>query len=216
MFLIFLLGIAEKLGVKLNARDLRQTDPKVQIQAIFSQWLPIEKTILEMVVRAIPNPGMITEEKAIRLMCSLNQEFETLPKQTQQLKDEFMHSNADSENVIVFISKMVSVDRNLLPENKPKPLTQEEIARKREVARQRLQQRNQELDAGLAQMQITEVNEGAVALQKEEVKPEVPVETEKQEDSVFIAFARVYSGTLRKGSKIFALNPKHDPSTIAR
>lgn len=169
-----------------------------------------------MVVRAIPHPGMITEEKAIRLMCSLNQEFETLPKQTQQLKDEFMHSNADSENVIVFISKMVSVERILLPENKPKPLTQEDIARKRETARQRLIQRNQELDAGLAQMQITEVAGTAVVPEKEEVKPEVPDETEKQEDSVFIAFARVYSGTLRKGSKIFALNPKHDPSSIAR
>lgn len=202
--------------MKLNARDLRQTDPKVQIQAIFSQWLPIEKTILEMVVRAIPNPGMITEEKAIRLMCSLNQEFETLPKQTQQLKEEFMHSNADSENVIVFISKMVSVERNLLPENKPRPLTQEDIARKREAARQKLIQRNQELDAGLAQMQITVVAGTAIVPEKEEGKPEVLDESEKQEDSVFIAFARVYSGTLRKGSKIFALNPKHDPSSIAR
>lgn len=210
-------GIAEKLGVKLNARDLRQTDPKVQIQAIFSQWLPIEKTILEMVVRVIPHPGHIADEKAIRLMCSLNQDFETLPSQTQELKSEFKNSNANSPNVIVFISKMVSVDRSLLPENKPKPLTQEEIAKKRELVRQRIQQRNQELEAGIAQMQLTDsvVNAPKVQEPGSEAVGEDIDNVEKEEEAVFIAFARVYSGTLRKGAKVFALNPKHDPAAIA-
>lgn len=198
--------------MKLHARDIRQTDPKVQIQAIFSQWLPIERTILEMIVRVTPHPGLISDEKAVRLMCSLNQDFETLPKQTQELKNEFKKSDANSENVIVFISKMVSVDRSLLPENKPKPLTQEEIARKRELARQRIQQRNQELEAGIQSLNITNgLVDGSTELEQ---KRDDPAEAEKEEEAVFIAFARVYSGTLKKGSKIFALNPKHDPSTI--
>lgn len=167
---------------------------------------------MEMVVRVIPHPGLFSDEKAIRLMCSLNQDFETLPKQTQQLKDEFKKSDANSENVIVFISKMVSVDRNLLPENKPKPLTQEEIARKRELARQRIEQRKQDLEAGIQSLQITDgLVDGSAQL---EDKQDAVAEAEKEEEAVFIAFARVYSGTLKKGSKIFALNPKHDPSTI--
>lgn len=208
-------GIAEKLGVKLNARDLRQTDPKVQIQAIFSQWLPIEKTILEIVVRIIPHPGQIADEKAERLMCSLNQDFQSLPKQTQLLKKEFIDSNANSDNVIVFISKMVSVDRNLLPENKPKPLTQEEIAKKREVARQRIQQRNQELEAGIEQLTLADGCAAAVDASTES-KGSAVDDAESGDESIFIAFARVYSGTLKKGSKIFALNPKHDPSAVGR
>lgn len=120
-------GIAEKLGVKVTTRDLRSTDPKVHIQTIFSQWLPIERTLLEMVVRLCPHPGKITDEKATQLMCSLNQNFDALPAQTQSLKTEFMNSNANSETVIAFISKMISVDKSVLPENKPKPLTREEI-----------------------------------------------------------------------------------------
>ena len=31
-------------------------------------------------------------------------------------------------------------------------------------------------------------------------------------DHVFIAFARVFSGTIRKGQKLYVLGPKHDPS----
>ena len=35
---------------------------------------------------------------------------------------------------------------------------------------------------------------------------------EKEEcDETFLAFARIYSGTLKKGSKLFAIGPKYDP-----
>ena len=32
------------------------------------------------------------------------------------------------------------------------------------------------------------------------------------EDHVFIAFARVFSGTVRKGQKLYVLGPKHNPA----
>lgn len=98
--------ITEKLGIKLTTRDLRHTDHRVQLQAIFSQWLPIEKAVLEMVVQQIPPPGSMSEEKAERLMCSLNQNFSSLPAETQALKREFQKSDKESETVIVFISKV--------------------------------------------------------------------------------------------------------------
>lgn len=204
-------SIAEKLGVKLTARDLRQTDPKVHIQSIFSQWLPIERSVLEMVARICPNPSLISQEKATQLMCSLNQNFDSLPSQTQALRQEFMKSNADSETVIVFISKMISVDKSILPENKPKPLTREEIERKREMVKLRLQQRNEGLEKKMAGVSLETANDQ----DKNEVAVEETLSGESAEEDVsFIAFARVYSGTLKKGSKLYVLNPKHDPSTI--
>lgn len=33
-----------------------------------------------------------------------------------------------------------------------------------------------------------------------------------EDDQVFLAFARVYSGTVRKGQQLFVLGPKHDPA----
>ena len=35
---------------------------------------------------------------------------------------------------------------------------------------------------------------------------------EDQLDQVFIAFARVFSGTVKKGQKLYVLGPKHDPA----
>lgn len=209
--------IAEKLGVKLTTRDLRQTDPKVHIQAIFSQWLPIERTVLEMVVRLCPHPGSIQIEKATQLMCSLNQSFDSLPAQTQALRSEFMNSDANSNTVIVFISKMISIDKSILPENKPKPMTREEMEKRREMVKLKLQQRNEELEAKMADVSLEDCN----AAKSESVtgvdeKKSTEAEIEDKESHTFIAFARVYSGTLKKNMKIYALTPKHDPNSIFR
>lgn len=37
---------------------------------------------------------------------------------------------------------------------------------------------------------------------------------EDTDDHVFIAFARIFSGILRRGSRVFFLGPKHDPGEI--
>lgn len=36
--------------------------------------------------------------------------------------------------------------------------------------------------------------------------------SEDTSDTVFIAFARVYSGTIKKGQQLYVLGPKHDPA----
>lgn len=207
--------IAEKLSVKLTTRDLRQTDPKVHIQAIFSQWLPIERTVLEMVVRLCPHPGSIKSEKATQLMCSLNQSFDSLPAQTQALRSEFMNSDPNSNNVIVFISKMISVDKSILPENKPKPLTRDEMDKRREMVKLKVQQRNEEMEAKMAGVSLEDDNapkNKSPTVLDEDKSTEIEV-VEKQSQT-FIAFARVYSGTLKKNMKLYALTPKHDPNSI--
>lgn len=52
---------------------------------------------------------------------------------------------------------------------------------------------------------------------EEEEDDERKVETGKKNkrhetDQVFIAFARVYSGTIKRGQKLYILGPKHDPA----
>lgn len=96
------------MGIKLNVRDLRVTVPRILLQSVFSQWLPIERAVLEMIVTIVPRPGLMSDEKAERLMCSLNQNFASLPEQTQLLKEEFKVSNKNSSNTIVFISKVIN------------------------------------------------------------------------------------------------------------
>lgn len=211
-------AIAEKFNVKIHTRDFRQSDPKVHIHAIFSKWLPIERSVLEQVVRLCPNPSMISEEKATQLMCSLKQDFESLPPKTKLLRTAFMESNPNSETVIVFISKMVAVDRSILPENKQRRLTREELERKRELVKQRIQQRNQELENQMNGISLSDNNPSPSVTANEQKVCKIETEEEIKEpedENVFIAFARVYSGTLKRGAKLFALTPKHDPNLIA-
>uniref|UniRef100_A0A0A9XJZ8 Ribosome assembly protein 1 n=1 Tax=Lygus hesperus TaxID=30085 RepID=A0A0A9XJZ8_LYGHE len=191
--------MVETLGVKIAARDLRHTDPKVQLQAVCSQWLPVSNSVLDMVCKILPPANQLSEEKVEKLMCSNNQPFENYPPETQELKKAFMDCSSDDDApVIVFVSKMFPMERKLLPQNKPAVMTPDEIAEKREMVKQRLA-------AKQAGSPIEEHPPEAQDVVEESPPP--------LSEDVFIAFARVYSGTLRKGSKVYVLGPKHDPAT---
>lgn len=108
--------------------------------------------------------------------------------------------------------QMIPVSKDSLPDNKPKRLTIEEMENRRAMARQRHQE--QQL-AATEQVDKT-VDLVAVALQSKlnvDETPEAP-NSGDNEDDVFVGFARVFSGTLRKGAKLLALMPKHDPRSL--
>uniref|UniRef100_A0A673GKC1 Elongation factor-like 1 n=1 Tax=Sinocyclocheilus rhinocerous TaxID=307959 RepID=A0A673GKC1_9TELE len=215
------------LGLKVMSRDLRHSDPKVLLSAICSQWLPVSRAVLSMVCEKLPCPAEISAERVEKLMSVGARRFDSLPEKTQELKKAFLDCSADeTAPVIVFVSKMFAVDSKALPQNKQRPLTQEEIAQRRELARQRHAERqaaNQSAEspgsadaggtstpAGPARGAVTD----ALCAQTEALSVKAAVEEENKEH--FVAFARVYSGVVRKGQKVFVLGPKYDPSLALR
>jgi len=54
----------------------------------------------------------------------------------------------------------------------------------------------------------------SITVNNEEIKPEVIEPTQNENDVMFIAFGRMYSGTIRRGQEMYVLGPKHDPSKI--
>lgn len=154
-----------------------------------------------MVCRNLPSPKELPSEKAEHLMCSKVEDFDILPPQTQELKSAFLKCDSGSETpTIVFISKMFPVERKNLPENKPKPLTSEELAQRRELARLR-----------------HEARIAGVELPKTPNEPDtVEEEKENEDEDAFVAFARVFSGSLSEGQELYVLGPKHDPSIALR
>lgn len=199
--------ICEKLGIKLTARDLRHTDARIQLQSLMMQWLPLSVTVLDMVCKKLPSPKQIQPEKVEKLMCSRIRDFESYHPETRKLKDDFLACDTSNDRpLIIFISKMFSFDKSALPENKPKALTDEEMARRREKARQLREEHKQK--------SANEPN----ALKEEQDVSEKSAEDEKEKEDkdqpAFIAFARVFSGKVRKGDTIYVLGPKHDPSKI--
>lgn len=116
---------------------------------------------------------------------------------------------------------MISVSKSSLPSNKPKQLTLDEIENRRSVARLRHQERMTKTEDEAAIHELSENVENSLKISVPDST--LPISDEKAEleddvdcanDEVFIAFARVYSGTLRKGAKIYVLTPKHDPRTL--
>ncbi|XP_034944028.1 elongation factor-like GTPase 1 [Chelonus insularis] len=204
-----MMSMMEKMNIKLTNRDLRVTDTKVQLNAIASQWLPLAKACLSMVCDNVPAPHELSGDKIERLM-SGNNDFSSLPSETQQLKSAFLAcSSSQDAPIIAFVSKMFSADKKSFSENKTRMLTQEELVQRREIVRQRHAMKLEQLES-----EKNESNDhGTTSNDKVEEENQENIVNE-EEAKMLIGFARVYSGLLKPGAELFVLGPKHNPETV--
>ncbi|XP_070410686.1 elongation factor-like GTPase 1 isoform X2 [Nothobranchius furzeri] len=130
--------VVTSLGLKVMARDLSHSDPKVLLSAICRQWLPVSEAVLLMVCKKLPSPLDMASERVEKLMSVGARRFDSLPEQTKDLKTAFLQcSSGESAPVIIFVAKMFVVETKALPQFRHRHLNQEEIAQRRELARQR-------------------------------------------------------------------------------
>lgn len=186
--------IIQSLGLKIAPRDLKSEDPDQLIRAIFGQWLPLSAAVLSMVCAQLPAPDQLSEERVKKLMCSKGRKFETLPESTRALKEAFLACSDEPEApVIVFVSKMFPVMRSQLPENRPKALTTEEMAARRERAKARIKSPDEGTPLSVESLQLNDTP------------------AEAKDETTFLAFARVFSGELKPDQEVYVLGPKYDP-----
>ena len=133
----------------------------------------------------------------------------SLAPATQELKQHFV-SCSPSGPTIIFISKMFPVARSQLPEHKARPLTAEELAERRVVARARHAEKQQREGA----MQLT-IEQMEQLTTREKVLDGVEGQTKKESEIAFLAFARVYSGCVEPGQDLWVIGPKYDPAVTA-
>lgn len=207
--------IVKALNIKVNPRDLTNTsEPHALLSSIFSKWLPLTRALLKMVVNHVPSPDRLTEDRVEKLMTSAGKKFSGLPEATRKLKEDFLNCSAAEEApLIVFVSKMFSVERSQLPENRPKPLTPEEMAARREQARKRHAER---MEAAKAGQSVAEAEAGVQLTEDQLAKLTLNGSSQREENSseaemAFVAFARVFSGVLKPGKEVYVLGPKYDP-----
>lgn len=142
-------------------------------------------------------------------MCPMSQSFDSLPEETQQLKKAFLECSPSEEApVIVCVSKMVAVETKLLPENKTRMLTLEEITQRREQARQRHAERATRENGFAEQVDNHQSGDNC----NDAAVDEEDSQEKAKNESTFVAFARVFSGTIRRGQQVYVLGPKHDPA----
>ncbi|XP_056878924.1 elongation factor-like GTPase 1 [Takifugu flavidus] len=205
--------VMSSLGVKVAARDLRHSDPKVLLSAICSQWLPVSQAVLSMVCEKLPSPLDMTAERVEKLLSVGARGFEALPEETQQLKQAFLEcSSREDAPAIIFVSKMFAVDARMLPQNRPRPLTQDQIAQRRDAARQRHAERMMAAPEGHKDPSPSARPAAEDLCFRGSGSEDSRTPQGEDQKEVFIAFARVYSRTVRKGQKVFVLGPKYDPA----
>ncbi len=205
--------IVDSLSLKVAARDLRSNDPRHQLNAVMSQWLPVAPCVLKIICAKHPSPDQLSPEKVEKLMCSKSRRFDALPEQTQKLKGDFLRcSSSDEAPTIVFVSKMFPVPRKDLPESRLRRPSEKDVERKREITRLRHAVKEEKDGKGEEDV-CSELADKLAVLELEE-KRKNDEEERLMSETTFIAFTRVFSGVLTPGKEVYVLGPKHEPSRV--
>lgn len=183
--------ICQSLNIPLTQRDLNHTDCRHQVKLIMSKWLNLAGNVLGPVTKNTPSPKRLSSKRVERLLCFSSKRFEQLPPETKALKSSFLECSTHDDAVkVACISKMIPFERKNLPEHK------------RNIIRN-TKPKNQP----------TSIEKPPQIEASNQTIPKLELD-DPLEETVFIAFARVFSGTIRKGDKLYVLGPRHDPSKV--
>ncbi|EGD82627.1 hypothetical protein PTSG_11989 [Salpingoeca rosetta] len=224
------------LNIKVSARDW-QSDPKVLLQSIMSRWLPLSACVLNVVAKKLPAPTDMTEERVKSLLFASKAAAKDVPKEVQPILDAMLKcaplpqhdagdgdgdnsgdTSAQTEPCVAFVSKMVAFERAMLPENQAPRASAEELRRRRaEVLARRQRVAALVGDSGAqgeeeSMRLVQQVSEDATA-RGDAGQSGGGQEEEGEESSkwMFLAYTRVFAGTIRPGQKIHVLGPRYDP-----
>ncbi|GMM38403.1 GTPase [Saccharomycopsis crataegensis] len=214
--------IVKALNIKVLPRDLRSKDTKNLLKTIMSQWLPISSSILVTVVEQLQSP---IESQAIRIPAILD----VIPN-SEMINEELKQSMLACDNngpVSCYVSKMISVPDEDLPDRNKKILSANEMAELGRIAREKARkvaeqaralEDDKKLNDGLGNMNITTTQVSSNFDDFGDFEDEdfddfdfgEPKDINVSKETL-IGFARIYSGTLKIGSKLTVLSPKYDP-----
>lgn len=218
--------IVKTLQLKVLPRDLRSKDGKSLIQTIFSQWLPLSFSVLVATIEQLPSPITAQGPKLARILHPniLNSISDPTPEPKNELERALYSCNPNDPEapVVVYVSKMFSVPKNMLPGKKKAPLSTDQLREKRQEYLRKQQQFRANAGEGITNVEELEKNMNAISLSEATSSPIIPTKvdeselisqvTEDESDEVLIGFARIYSGTIRPGQKLYVLGPKYDPA----
>ncbi|KAG2182081.1 hypothetical protein INT43_007008 [Umbelopsis isabellina] len=193
--------IVASLNLKILPRDMRSKDTRTLLTAIMTQWLPMSTAILITIIEQLPSPNVAQK---VRLPKILYPYADGPIEPSNDLeKALFDCDQSDEVPAVAYVSKMFAVPADVLPENRRKQLTAEELRERGRIHRAALKAAAEGNAPGDTATQDVGVEVAA---------PDVPevAEADKNEESL-IGFARLYSGKLRVGQKLYVLGPKYNP-----
>ncbi|KAI8086124.1 uncharacterized protein BX664DRAFT_386577 [Halteromyces radiatus] len=211
--------IVAALNIKVLPRDLRSRDTQTLLTAIFSQWLPLSTCVLLSIVGQLPPPCDAQRLRLPKMLYPDLQHKDSKPLEATNDVEKALYSCdiSDQAPVVAYVSKMFAVPADLLPENRRKQMTAEEMrerGRQQRLLRQQLQQQQLANEDNGIPLQPDDL----AALEEKANDMSINDDQDEQEDDNntkaehLIGFARLYSGTIRVGQKLYVMGPKYDPN----
>ncbi|KAK7402605.1 Cytoplasmic GTPase/eEF2-like protein (ribosomal biogenesis) [Neonectria punicea] len=198
--------VTKSLNISISPHIIRARDPRLLMTTVFANWLPLSTALLVSVVESLPSPPKAQAQRLPELLRE-SPGFDHIDSAIKDAMISFKHEKSDP--VVAYVSKMVSVPESELPENKRRPGVQMSGEEARDLARKK---RAEALRAQAAAGE-NEVDSMSTALESvniDNIAPELEEETVDPEH--LIGFARIYSGTLSVGDKLYVIPPKWSPA----
>jgi ribosome assembly protein 1 len=193
--------IVKSLNLKILPRDLKTKDSRALLQSILTQWIPLSKAVLVSVVEQLPPPPTAQQERMPHLI-------ESAPGNkavSEGVKNAMINFNTSPDApVVAYVSKMVSVPESELNKLRRVQLSAEEM---REMGRMKTIELARQIAAKASNP------EGAQDMNSEDEDEADKKAPEVSDKERLIGFARVYSGTIKTGQKLYVLGPKYSPLT---
>lgn len=215
--------IVKSLQLKVLPRDMRSKDTRTLLTSMFNQWLPLSTAVLLAVVDKLPSPIVAQPVRLPRIL-SIDVKEKPINEVERGL---FSCDTSDSAPVVAYVSKMFAVHSDMLPENRRKQFSAEELREKGRLQRiARLHSSDTRVEEKLvldatasdinhSEIPISESLDASLEqlhLQSTIDSENVVVSQQKPSEETFIGFSRLYSGTIRVGQKLYVLGPKYDPA----
>lgn len=203
---VLLEKVSKSLNINIPPHVLRARDPRLLMTTVFAHWLPLSTALLVSVIESLPSPPAAQAQRLPEILKG-SPGSEHIDPAIKDAMISFKHDMSDP--VVAYVSKMVSVPESELPENKRRPGVQmsgeeaRDLARKKRAEALRAQASATEqggLNSAVTSFQFINIDDFSPQLEEKAVDPEH-----------LIGFARIYSGTLTVGDKLYVIPPKWSP-----
>lgn len=215
--------LAGQLGARLTLAEARCAGTgRDTVRALMAQWLPLATTCLDTVVSKLPAAARMTRRRANCLMsidvdddddADDNGNESSKRAVRRRLRETLIAcSSYPGAPLVVLVSKMFAVPRSELPQHRPRPLTAQEMAQRREAARAR----HAQLLAAAASPansntpspadSTTSVTVASTTSASASSTTTSPAAVDGSGQMEFFGFGRVLSGCLSCGDEVFVLS----------
>lgn len=224
--------IVNALNVKVSPRDVKSKDTRNLLTIVMQQWLPLSTATFQAVVDVIPPPF---EAQRYRLPYMLHPDkavASSAPLEPANKLETGLYAcdQGEGQEVVGYVSKMFAVLRGDLPQFKPRELTAEEMRQRGREERERRAALAADSDGkkggpsngipmdGIEGLQVgldnVKLDASSSNTERESSIPKAednaPILPVDESSEVLLGFSRVFSGVLRRNTRLIATLPKYD------